>query len=46
MLYLTDEVSWMTLLGDWQGASLYALLLSVRHSEGAIPKHINIGHGR
>jgi len=35
----------MDFLGDWPGACVYAMLLGVRHSKGAIPKHILVGHG-
>jgi hypothetical protein len=45
MLYLAPKQSWMDYLGNTPGVSVYALLLGVRHSEGAVPKHILVGHG-
>jgi len=41
---MTDG-QWITYLGHWPGKSVYAMLLAMRHCEGAVPSHIDVGHG-
>lgn len=41
-----DDKAWMSYLGGGPGLSIYVILLGVRHSRGAVPKHVVIGHGR
>lgn len=46
MLYMANELEWQHYLGGHlSGSCVYALLLSVRHSEGAVPPNIVIDHG-
>jgi hypothetical protein len=35
----------MDFLGETAGTCVYAMLLAVRHSEGAVPRHVILGHG-
>ncbi|KAL2061425.1 hypothetical protein VTL71DRAFT_7698 [Oculimacula yallundae] len=44
-MYLRTNEDWVQLLGEENGFGVYAMLLAVRRSKGAVPKTIKLYHG-
>jgi len=45
-VYLWIEKRWINLLGETNGKSMYAMLVSFRNYDGAVPSNVHIGHGK